>query len=112
MGPSDVLLSTTSALEGFSVTRYWGLARGIAARAPTFAQEFDEPAFGGERGSDAEVTEQVRWQATSRMQQHGLQLGANAVLGVRYALSVEGKSVQVLCYGTAASVVRLDPPDA
>jgi uncharacterized protein YbjQ (UPF0145 family) len=41
------------------------------------------------------------------MEQHAAELGANAVIGVRYdASSVEprGGAVEVLCYGTAVVV--------
>ena len=115
MNPSQVLLLTTSAMEGFRVTRYWGLARGIAVRTPTLMQEmgvFDDSFVGGgESNAHGEMTEQARFQATERMQKHAFGMGANVVLGARYVISeLPQGATQVLCYGTAASVERIASP--
>ena len=44
---------------------------------------------------------------------HADELGANAVIGVRYdATEIMSGVTEVLCYGTAASWLRVTPADA
>jgi uncharacterized protein YbjQ (UPF0145 family) len=53
------------------------------------------------------MCEQTRGQAYEEMEKHAAELGANAIVGIRYdASSVESKgaAVEVLCYGTAVAV--------
>ena len=57
-------------------------------------------------GSDSSC-EQARQQAYDLLIQHALELGANAVVGLRYdASEVASKSsaTEVLCYGTAVVI--------
>jgi uncharacterized protein YbjQ (UPF0145 family) len=53
------------------------------------------------------MCEQTRQQAYDEMVAHAQQLGANAVIGVRYDASEvmgQGAATEVLCYGTAVFV--------
>ena len=55
-----------------------------------------------------ELCEKTRDEAFSMMLAHAAQLGANAVVGVRYdATEVMDGVTEVLCYGTAAVVEPL-----
>lgn len=59
---------------------------------------------GGQIGAFTKMCEQTRSQAFEAMERHAEELGANAIIGIRYdASSVEsqGAAVEVLCYGTA-----------
>jgi len=54
-----------------------------------------------------ELCEKTREEAFELMMQHAAQLGANAVVGVRYdATEVMQGVTEVLCYGTAVVVER------
>ena len=60
--------------------------------------------IGGQIGAYTKMCEQTRSQAYEDMEKHAQEMGANAIVGVRYdASSVEprGGAVEVLCYGTA-----------
>ena len=60
--------------------------------------------IGGKIGAYTTMCEQTRAQAYDDMEKHAAELGANAIVGIRYdASSVEprGGAVEVLCYGTA-----------
>jgi len=107
-------VTTTFSLEGHRITEYKGLVRGIVVRAPTISQGILgglKAIIGGQIGAYAEMCEQARQQAFDRLIQHATQLGANAVVGLRYESSEVGggksSATEVLCYGTAV-VVQLD----
>jgi uncharacterized protein YbjQ (UPF0145 family) len=100
-------VTTTLEIDGYEVAEYKGMVRGIVVRSPTIAQGIMgglKNLIGGTIGAYTEMCEQTRGQAYELMVAHAAQLGADAVLAVRYdASSVEsrGAAVEVLCYGTA-----------
>jgi uncharacterized protein YbjQ (UPF0145 family) len=107
-------VTTTFSLDGYHITEYKGLVRGIVVRAPTISQGILgglKAIIGGQIGAYAEMCEQARQQAFDRLIQHATELGANAVVGLRYESSEVGggksSATEVLCYGTAV-VVQLD----
>jgi uncharacterized protein YbjQ (UPF0145 family) len=105
-----MLASTTFDIPGYEIAEHRGLVRGIIVRSPTIAQGILgglKNIIGGRIGAYTEMCEQTRAQAFQVMEQHAAELGANAVVGIRYdASSVEpqGGAVEVLCYGTAVVV--------
>jgi uncharacterized protein YbjQ (UPF0145 family) len=80
------------------------MVRGLIVRAPTISQGFLgglKAIVGGQIGAFTEMCEQARATAYDRMVEHAREMGANAVVGVRYdASEVGGKSAatEVLCY--------------
>jgi uncharacterized protein YbjQ (UPF0145 family) len=53
------------------------------------------------------MCEQARQQAYDLLIQHATQMGANAIVGVRYDASEvvsKGSATEVLCYGTAVVI--------
>ena len=100
--------TTTFSLEGYRVTRYLGVVRGITVRAPTIAQGIAgglKSIIGGNIGAFTTMCEQTRQQAYDQMIEHARAVGANAVLGVAYdASEVMDRATEVLCYGTAVVV--------
>ncbi|MFH1499342.1 MAG: YbjQ family protein [Verrucomicrobiota bacterium] len=107
-----MLASTTFDIPGHEITEHRGLVRGIIVRSPTIAQGIVgglKNIIGGTIGAYTEMCEQTRGQAYEAMVRHARELGANAIIGIRYdASSVEprGGAVEVLCYGTAVVVRR------
>jgi len=107
-------VTTTFSLEGYRIAEFKGLVRGIVVRAPTISQGILgglKSIVGGQIGAYTDMCEQARQQALDRLVQHATELGANAVVGLRYESSEvgsrQGASTEVLCYGTAV-VVRPD----
>ncbi|HET7535714.1 MAG TPA: YbjQ family protein [Candidatus Didemnitutus sp.] len=102
-----MLASTTFEISGHEVIEHKGLVRGIIVRSPTISQGIIgglKNIIGGKIGAYTTMCEQTRAQAYDDMVLHASQLGANAIIGIRYdASSVEprGGAVEVLCYGTA-----------
>ena len=105
---SSMLVSTTFDIQGRRIREFKGLVRGITVRAPTIGQGIMgglKSIIGGQIGAYTEMCEQARQTAYDLMVQHAQQVGANAILGVRYDASDVGggrsASTEVLCYGTA-----------
>lgn len=103
--------TTTFSIDGYRITQYKGLVRGIVVRAPTISQGILgglKAIIGGQIGAYAEMCEQARQQAYDLLVEHAEQLGANAVVGVRYESSEVGSrqssATEVLCYGTAVVI--------
>ncbi len=103
-------VTTTFSIDGFRITEYKGLVRGIVVRAPTISQGILgglKAIVGGQIGAYTEMCEQARQQALDRLLEHATGLGANAVVGLRYESSEvgrQGAATEVLCYGTAVVV--------
>jgi uncharacterized protein YbjQ (UPF0145 family) len=107
MEGEEMIVTTTLNVDGYHVREYKGVVRGIIVRAPTISQGILgglKSIIGGRIGAYTEMCEQARQQAYDLLIQHAQQLGANAVLGLRYdASEVVGResATEVLCYGTA-----------
>ena len=103
-------VTTTFTVEGYRIKEYKGIVRGIIVRAPTITQGILgglKSIIGGRIGAYTEMCEQARQQAYDLLIQHARELGANAIIGVRYdASEVVGKesATEVLCYGTAVII--------
>ncbi|HVU35464.1 MAG TPA: YbjQ family protein [Opitutaceae bacterium] len=105
-----MLASTTFEIPGYEIVEHKGMVRGIIVRSPTISQGIIgglKNIIGGRIGAYTTMCEQTRGQAYEEMEKHAVELGANAIVGIRYdASSVESKgaAVEVLCYGTAVAV--------
>src|SRR5207302_4245475 len=83
------------------------VVRGIIVRSPTIVQGVlggFKAIIGGRIGSYTEMCETARQQAYDLMIQHAREMGANAVVGLRYDASEvvsKASATEVLCYGTA-----------
>jgi len=102
------LVTTTFTLEGYRVTRQLGLVRGLTVRSRSFVGTFGaglQTMFGGNITLFTELCEKTRSEAYEMMLRHAQEMGANAVIGVRYDATeiLQGVS-EVLCYGTAVVV--------
>jgi uncharacterized protein YbjQ (UPF0145 family) len=102
--------TTTFSIDGYRITEYRGVVRGIVVRSPTIGQGIMgglKSIVGGQIGAYTEMCEQARQQAYDRLVEHAKALGANAVVGLRYESSevgARGSATEVLCYGTAVVV--------
>jgi len=105
-------VTTTFTVEGFSIVEYKGIVRGIIVRAPTITQGIIgglKNIIGGRIGAYTEMCEQARQTAYDEMVSHAAQVGANAIVGVRYDASEvvsKGSATEVLCYGTAVVIAK------
>lgn len=105
------LVTTAFTLDGFKVVHNLGIVRGIVVRSRSIFGTIGaglQTIVGGNITLLTELCEKTRGQAFQLMLQHAAELGANAVIGVRYdATELMSGVTEVLCYGTAV-VVKAD----
>jgi uncharacterized protein YbjQ (UPF0145 family) len=107
----DVAMTTTGfELEGYRTARSLGIVRGITVRSRSILGTIGgalQTLAGGNITLFTELCEKTRSEAFEMMMAHATQVGANAVVGVRYdATEVMDGVTEVLCYGTAVVVER------
>lgn len=102
--------TTAFTLDGYRVTRNFGVVRGIMVRSRSIFGTIGgslQSLVGGNISLFTSLCEKTRAEAFGLMVGHAQQLGANAVIGVRYdATDVMEGVTEVLCYGTAVLVER------
>jgi uncharacterized protein YbjQ (UPF0145 family) len=106
------MTSTTFTIEGFRIKQSLGVVRGIVVRSRSVFGTIGaslQTLVGGNISLFTELCEKTRNEAFDLMLSHARQVGANAVVGVRYdATEVMQGVTEVLCYGTAV-VVEQEP---
>jgi uncharacterized protein YbjQ (UPF0145 family) len=104
------LTTTAFTLDGYRITRNLGVVRGIMVRSRSIFGTIGgslQTLVGGNISLFTSLCEKTRAEAFELMVAHAQQLGANAVVGVRYdATEVMNGVTEVLCYGTAVVVER------
>ncbi len=112
-GPQLFTCTTFDPPPGYRIERSIGLCWGILVRSVGFAKGFTgsfRALKAGEVPQYTEVVDQARTEAVQRMMSHAAQLGANAVLAVRFDSSdVAENLAEILAYGTAVVVVPDTP---
>lgn len=102
------LVTTTYDLPGHRVTRNLGVVRGIIVRSRSVVGNFGaaiQQMIGGNISILTRLCEQARGDAYDLMIRHAEQVGANAIVGIRFDATEIGPGVtEVLCYGTAVQV--------
>ena len=110
---SHQMVTTAFELPNFRVLQTLGVVRGIVVRSRSVIGNFGagiQAIFGGNISLYTDLCEQTREEAFNKMLTHAGQLGANAVIGVRYdATEIAQGITEVLCYGTAVSVEAVKP---
>lgn len=103
-------VSTTFTIEGFKITEHLGMVRGITVRSRSVIGNIGaslQSIVGGNITIYTELCEHAREEAFEIMIQHAVQVGANAVIGMRYdANEIAPGITEVLCYGTAVRVEK------
>ena len=108
MSQTHPLTTTTFDLPGYRIARSFGVVRGIIVRSRSIVGNLGasiQSIFGGNISLYTSLCERAREDAFNQMLSHAGQLGANAVIGVRYdATELSAGITEVLCYGTAVYV--------
>ena len=108
MNNTHALTTTTFDLPGYRIVKSFGVVRGIIVRSRSIVGNFGagiQSLFGGNISIYTSLCERTREEAFQLMLAHAGQLGANAVIGVRYDATEVGQGItEVLCYGTAVYV--------
>ena len=104
------MVTTAFTLDGYRIVRNLGLVRGIIVRSRSILGTMGaglQTLVGGNITLLTNLCEQTREHAFDLMLQHAAELGANAVIGMRYdATEVMQGVTEVLAYGTAVYVEK------
>lgn len=102
------MTTTGFALDGYRVVQNLGIIRGIVVRSRSIVGNIGaalQTLVGGNISLLTDLCERTREEAFQLMLAHASEVGANAVIGVRYdATEVMNGVTEVLCYGTAVVV--------
>jgi uncharacterized protein YbjQ (UPF0145 family) len=99
-------------LPGFRIQASLGVVRGVVVRSRSVFGTVGaslQTLIGGNISLFTELAERTRRQAFDTMLYQARMAGADAVIGIRYDANELMKGVtEVLCYGTAVQVERLE----
>lgn len=103
-----MILTNVETVPGKRIVEHYGLVQGSTIRAKHFGRDLMaslKNIVGGELTGYTELLGESRAEATQRMVAQAAELGANAVINVRYSTSsVAQGAAEILCYGTAVRV--------
>lgn len=105
------MVTTSIDLVGYRVVRNIGIVRGITVRSRSVVGNFVgglQTLFGGNITIYTRLCEKAREEAFELMTRHADEIGANAIIGMRYdATELMAGLTEVLCYGSAVVVEPL-----
>jgi uncharacterized protein YbjQ (UPF0145 family) len=105
------LVTTSTSLEGYKIIKHLGVVRGITVRSRNIFGNIAGgfmTIFGGRSTIYTELCENSRHEAFQLMLMHGSEMGANAIINMRYESNeVMQGLTEVLAYGTAVVVERI-----
>ncbi len=103
-----MIVTTGMNIEGRQVAAYLGVVRGIVVRATGLGRGIIggfKSLAGGNIEEWSVVCEAARMEAFNRMLQHAHEIGAEAIIGMRYdATEFSQGATEVLAYGTAVKL--------
>jgi uncharacterized protein YbjQ (UPF0145 family) len=110
MSQTHPLTTTAFDLPGYRTVKSFGVVRGIIVRSRSVIGNIGasvQAIFGGNISLYTELCDRARGDAFNLMIQHAGEMGANAIIGVRFdATEIAPGITEVLCYGTAVFVER------
>jgi len=105
----QLIVTTGNEVAGFEIVRYLAIVRGIVVRATSIGKGIvgSFKALGGGNIKEfTDVCEAARHDAYQQMITHAREIGADAIIGMRYDATEFGQgSTEVLAYGTAVKLI-------
>ena len=105
---TELTLTTLEGVPGKTIVEHYGLVQGSTIRAKHLGRDIAaglKNLVGGELRGYTELLQEARDEAYDRMVEQAEEMGANAVVNVRFATSsVTSGASEILCYGTAVLV--------
>ncbi|SSY70938.1 YbjQ family protein [Alysiella crassa] len=103
-----MLITNLEYLPDRKIVRHIGLVQGSTVRAKHAGRDFMaglKNIFGGELKGYTELLNESRDEAIERMMEQAKQVGANAVINVRFSTSsVAAGAAEIFAYGTAVVI--------
>lgn len=105
-----ILITTAEEIADREITQVFGLVRGNTIRARHIGRDISavfRSIVGGEIREYTKLLAESREQALDRMAEQAVQMGADAVVGLRFSTSmVLGGAAELLAYGTAVKLAE------
>jgi uncharacterized protein YbjQ (UPF0145 family) len=106
------MVTTALELPGYCITRNHGVVRGLTVRSRSIVGNIFgglQTLLGGNITIYTNLCERARADTYQLMCRHAQQVGANAIIAMRYdATELMAGLTEVLCYGTAVTVEASD----
>ena len=106
-----MIISTTDHIAGYEITETLDIVRGSTVRTRNLGRDIFaglKNLVGGEIQEYTQLMAEAREQAIARMEADAEELGADAVINVRFmtAMVMQGAS-EILAYGTAVKIQKV-----
>ena len=103
-----MIITNIESVPGKNISSHYGIVSGSTVRAKHVGRDFMaglKNIVGGELAGYTELLQDSRKQALDRMVQQAHELGANAIINVRFSTSsVAQGAAEIYVYGTAVQV--------
>lgn len=100
-----MILSSVETIPGKKIVEHFGMVSGSTIRAKHIGRDFMaglKNIFGGELKGYTQLLEESRKEAVERMKEQARQLGANAIICIRFSTSsIAQGAAELYVYGTA-----------
>lgn len=107
-----MIVVTTENVPGYRVREVKGAVFGVVVRSRGLVKNFTATLrsyVGGEIKEYTRLLEIGRRDAVARMEQHAAELGANAVVMMRFdSSSIDGSFAEIVAYGTAVVIEKIE----
>ena len=107
-----MIVVSTESIANMRILRTLGLVRGTSVRGRHLGKDLIASmrnAIGGEITEYTKILSETREQALDRMVEEAADLGANAILAVRFTSSeIAASAAEILVYGTAVVVEKIE----
>ena len=108
MNGGNMIVTNVETIPGKTIVEHYGIVQGSTVRAKHLGKDFLaglKNLVGGELKGYTELLSEARDEALQRMIEQATQMGANAVVNVRFATSsVAQGAAELFAYGTAVKV--------
>lgn len=108
-----MILTNTETIPGKTIIEHFGLVTGSTVRARNIGADMAaglKNMVGGELKGYTQLLNESRRQALERMVQQAAQLGANAIINIRFSTSsIAQGAAELYVYGTAVRVDTTNP---
>ena len=108
-----MIITNIETVPGKTIVKHLGMVSGNTVRSKHAGRDLMaglKNIFGGELKGYTELLSESRDEAMARMQAQAKQLGANAVINIRFSTSnIAAGAAELLAYGTAVVIDRAGP---
>ncbi len=106
----NIIVTTGNQIPNKKIKQVLGVVRGSTVRARNIGRDIGaglKGIVGGEVKTYTNMTQQARDEAYNRMVNQAIELGADAIIGIRFTTSmVMNSASEMLAYGTAVKLAE------